>query len=238
VDRERILSLAEESLEDVNGTLLTVVRHPFRLPTFHQVVYVIPTEEKIAKYNPLYMTDVFTFYELDLWMTAFLSGLPWSIWPVQPESVVDVLYRDSQFGELAEHACKCINIRFFEPDRYINQQLLSVLDLAETEHLDIQDAAKTLRWVLLEIGTAIHFARTGDIETDRNVLKRHFGTNGENLIEFDNVMENWSEKCEDRINDMAMELKGAIACSNVDWDIDLARLQELGQLAMGLRTLA
>jgi len=237
MDREHVLSLAEERLEDVNGTLLTVVQHPFRLPIFFQVVYLVPTEVKISKYYPFSLDDLFTFYELDMWMTSFISGLPWSIWAVQPESVVDVLYRDPQFGELAEHACECINVRFFEPDRYINQELLSVLDLVEMAP-DPHEASKKLQWVLLEIGAAIHFARTGDVETNHDVLKRHFGTNGENLLEFDNEIKDWPEKCRVRINDLAMELRGAVACSNINWDIDLALLQELGQLAMGLRTLA
>lgn len=235
--KEYVLSLAEERLESVNGTLLSVVRHPFRLPPYHQVVYLVPTEEKLRKYNPLHMTDLLSFYELDTWMTAFISGLPWSIWPVQPESVVDVLYRDPQFRELAEHACKCITIRFFEPGRYINQQLRSVLDLVKSNHIDARSAVEILQWVLLEVATAIHFARTGDIETNHNVLKRHFKVNGENLIEFDE-MENWAESFETRIDELALELKGAIACSKIDWGVDLAKIHKLGEMAMGLRTLA
>lgn len=237
MDRELVLSQAEEKLADVNGTLLAVVQHPFRIPPFYQVVYLVPTEEKLQKYNPLNRTESFVFYELDLWMTAFISGLPWCIWPIQPESIVDVFYRDPQFAELAEYACKCITMRFFEPERYVSQQMLSVLELVKKKTLAPKGAVVMLQWVLMEVATAIHFARTGDIETNRDVLKRHFEINGDNLVDFEE-MEDWATKFEERLNELAAELKGAIACSNVDWGTDLADLQKLGQMAMDLRTLA
>lgn len=246
--KDKILEKVDQDIALVDGTVLAVVRYPFYL-NLHEwdkqgyiIIYLASNLPVQKLLEPVTEKGFHLFYhELDEWMSHFVSCQNWALWPVMGEGVVDVLYRDQQFGELALHATQCVSLRFFEDRLEYIHEIYKAIRHMENGILSMQDMASMIKPLVVDLATAIHFARTGDVETNYQVLKRHFDVGQDNLIEVsDEYPEKvvvWIKEIEEKIRDLTAELKGAIACSKIDWEVDLGKMLRLGQLAMGLRQL-
>lgn len=247
--KEKILERVDQDLALVDGTVLSVVQYPFYLDLYewdkqgHIAVYLannLPVREEL---EPVFGKGFHLSYrELDEWMGHFVNCQNWALWPVMGEGVVDVLYREKQFDALALYATSCVTLRFFEDRLGYIHDIYKAIRLMENGILSMQDVTTMIKPLVIDLATAIHFARTGDIETDYQVLKRHFDVDQDNLIEvhdeYPERTDVWVKEIEEKIQDLTAELKGAMACSIIDWGADLSKMLRLGQLAMGLRQLA
>ena len=247
--KEKILEKVDQDLALVDGTVLAVVRYPFYLDLHawdkqaYIVVYLasnLPVQRELLP--AIEKGFVLEYHELDEWMSDFILCQNWALWPVMGEGVVDVLYREKQFDALALYATKCISLRFFENRLGYIHKIYKAIRLMESGILSMRDVTIMIKPLVIDLATAIHFARTGDVETDYQVLKRHFNVGQDNLIEvhdkYPERIDVWVGDIEEKIKDLTAELKGAIACSKIDWEADLGKMLSLGQLAMGLRRLA
>ena len=247
--RDKILDRVDKDVATVDGTVLAVVQYPFYLD-LHEwdkrayiVIYLASNLPVQKELEPAIEKGFYSAYhELDEWMSHFISCQNWALWPVMGEGVVDVLYRDQQFGELALHATECVSLRFFEDRLEYIHEIYKTIRVMENGILSMQEATSMIKPLVVDLATAIHFARTGDVETNYNVLKQHFNDGSHNLIEITEIyplnVHSWIQNIEEKIKDLTAELKGAIVCSKIDWETDLEKLLKLGQLAMELRQLA
>lgn len=247
--KDKILEKVDQDVALVDGTVLAVVRYPFYL-NLHEwdkqayiVVYLasnLPVQRELE--NAIHEGFWLAYHELDEWMSHFVSCQNLALWPVMGEGVVDVLYREKQFDALALFATRCVTLRFFEDRLKYIHEIYKVIGLMESGILSMQAATSMIKPLVVDLATAIHFARTGDVETNYQVLKRHFDVGQDNLIEvsdeYPEKVAVWIKEIEEKIRDLTAELKGAIACSKIDWEVDLGKMLRLGQLAMGLRQLA
>lgn len=243
---DKILEIIDQDVAEVDGQILAVVQYPFyyEVGRYH-VVYLANTSPwdgrmvdpvKHKKYTIIYN-------ELDAWLSDFVSCKNWSIWPIAAEGVANVLYRDNQFTRLSLSASKCISLRFFADRAERLHDIRRLLHFCVTGVLTVEDCVKMVEPFILDLASAIHFARTGDLETEYSVLRAHFSIDDAyNLIEVnDEYPENvyvWVEQVALRAEDLAGELKGAIATSSINWQTDLTKLARLGELAMEFRQLA
>lgn len=246
--RGKVLEIVDKNVAMVDGTVLAVVRCPFyrNLPRF-SVVYLakhLPSGEARSLDISIDKDRIIAYSELDEWMSAFVSCKNWSLWPIIGKGVVDVLYREKQFGELALYATtRCISLRFFEDSMHHVHDIEKVLHRMNASMLSVKDTVDTIRPLVIDLATAIHFARTNDIETDYLILKQHFQVDdSHNLIEIskeypENVYQ-WQKEITEKMEDLTAELQGALLCSKIDWEADLELLIKLGQLTMELRQLA
>lgn len=243
---DKILEIIYEDVDVVDGSVLSVVQYPFHYETktYHVVYLAKTTPWNGAALNPVkHQHYTIVYHELDNWLSNFVSCKNWALWPVAAEGVANVLYREEQFGKLSLYATECITLRFFEDRAERVHDIEKVLLYMDNSILSVKDTAKIVEPFILDLASAIHFARTGDLETDYYVLRQHFQeTDYWNLIEVsDTYPENsylWAENISHKVQDLAGELKGAITCSSIDWQVDLTRLARLGQLAMEFRHLA
>ena len=238
VTREEVLDHVEEQIALADGSLLSVVADPFRTPTFYYVVYLAPTEKKEFEHLDHIRSDTpIGYHELDEWMSRFIRASPNTIWPIADKSIVDVLYRDTQFEQLAVQAQKCITARFFDPEHYLYNPVKRTLIWARQGLCSKEDVLTAMKSYLLSVAVAIHFMRTKDLETDYNVLRGHFKIDDTNLLDYtiDSTGDEWSIEVSDKIGEMMLELQGAKAVTKIQWDSDLEELLLLGKLAMGLR---
>lgn len=247
--KDKILERVDQDLALVDGTVLAVVQYPFYLD-LHEwdrrayfVVYLASNLPVQRELEPAVEKEFrLAYHELDEWMSHFVSCQNWALWPVMGEGVVDVLYRDKQFGSLALYATRCVSLRFFEDRLEYIHEVYKAVRLMESGILSMRDVTSMIKPLVVDLATAINFARTGDVETDYQVLRRHFDVGQDNLIEIDDEypekVSTWVNEIEERIKDLTAELKGAIACSKIDWGLDLGKMLRLGQLVMGLRQLA
>ncbi len=247
--KDKILERVDQDLALVDGTVLAVVQYPFYLDLHEwdkQAYFVVYLASNLPVQRELELAVekefLLEYHELDEWMSHFVSCQNWALWPVMGEGVVDVLYREKQFDALALYATKCVTLRFFEDRLEYIHEVYKAIRLIENGVLSMRDATSMIRPLVVDLATAINFARTGDIETDYQVLRRHFDVGQDNLIEIDDkypeVVSTWVKEIEERIKDLTAELRGAITCSRIDWEVDLSKMLRLGQLAMGLRQLA
>ena len=247
--KDKILERVDQDLALVDGTVLAVVRYPFYLD-LHEwdrqayiIVYLASNLPVQRVLEPVTVKGFhLSYHELDEWMSHFVSCQNWALWPVMGEGVVDVLYRDKQFGELSLHATKCVSLRFFADRLEYVHEIFKVIRFVENGVYSMRDVTMMIKPLMVDLATAIHFARTTDVETDYQVLKRHFDAGEDNLIEvhdkYPAYVHVWVEEVGNKIKDLTAELQGAIACSKIDWEADLSKMLRLGQLAMGLRQLA
>lgn len=244
--RDKILEIVDRDVAEVDGTVLCVVQYPFYYEHIrYQVVYLAktsPWDGRVVN-TVKHKAYTITYKELDAWLSDFVSCKNWAIWPIVGEGVAHILYRDEQFTKLSLYATKCISLRFFE-DRYERlHDIRNILHYCLGGKISIESCVKMIEPYVLDLASAIHFARTGDIETDYAVLRRHFQVDDAyNLIEVnEDYPENayiWAEQVAVTADDLAGELKGAIATSSIDWQTDLTKLARLGELAMEFRRLA
>lgn len=238
---DEILDIIEKRIEVVDGTLLSVVEDPFRFPTFYHSVYLAKTEKRAFTGADKITGGSLSIQEVDSWMTGILSGSMNAIWPIAHRSIVNVLYKDKSFIQIALQAEKCITARFFDPDKFSPWTLKPMLDKAR-HHGGVKSLEKLepiVKEHFMRYGTAIHYLRTGDLETDYNVLKGHFYVGELNIAELDKARKHsWSDEIAEKMMELHSELKGAIVNSKIDWEADMSDLLELGQLVMQLRTAA
>lgn len=243
---DTILEIVDEDVAMVDGTVLSVVQYPFYYEhtTYHVVYLAKTTPWDGAAVNPV-KSQPYTvvYHELDKWLSDFVSGKNWAIWPIAAEGVANILFREKQFNQLSLYATKCISLRYFADRAERQHDVQRILHYCLGGNLSVKDATKCIEPFVLDLASAIHFARTGDIETDYLILRSHFQeTEFYNLIEVsDTYPENvypWAGAISERVEDLAGELKGAIAVSSIDWQTDLTKLAKLGQLAMEFRQLA
>ena len=243
---DKILEIVDQDVATVDGTVLSVVQYPFYYEhkQFH-VVHLAKTSPWDAAHINSVRTQSYSvlYHELDAWLSAFVSCKNWSIWPVVGEGVANILFREEQFADMALYATECISLRFFEDRAERLHDIRRILQYCIGGTLTIQDSIKMIEPFVLDLASAIHFARTGDLETDYFVLRQHFqDSETYNLIEVNkDYPENvyiWAEQMAVRVDDLVGELKGAIACSNIDWQVDLTKLAQLGRMAMDFRELA
>lgn len=237
-----ILDLIEKRIGVVNGTLLSAVEDPFRFPLLTHAVYIAKTDQKIFAGIDKVTHGRLVLLELDEWMTSLMNGVMGAIWPIAPRSVVNVLYRDQSFDEIAMQAEKCITARFFDPDKFnpwIVEPILRQAAMQQLSFEELKNVERIVREHFCRYGTAIHFLRTGDIETDYNVLKSHFYEDDLNVLELtENRQLSWPIEAIDKLKNLHAELRGALAVSKIDWEADLSELLKLGQMVMQLRTAA
>ncbi len=247
--KDKILEKVDQDLALVDGAVLSVVQHPFYLDLHEwdrQAYFVVYLASNLPVQRELELAVekefLLEYHELDEWMSNFVHCENWALWPVMGEGVVDVLYREKQFDALALYATKCVTLRFFEDRLGYIHDIYKAIRLMENGILSMRDMTSMIKPLLVDLATAIHFARTEDVETDYQVLRRHFDVGRDNLIEvhdkYPERIDVWVGEIEEKIKDLTAELKGAIACSKIDWEVDLGKMLRLGQLAMGLRQLA
>jgi len=244
--KEKILEIVDNDVSEVDGQVLAVVQYPFYYEhaTYHVVYLAKTTPWDGAAINSVKRLQYAIFYhELDKWLSDFVSGKNWAIWPIAAEGVVNVLFREKQFNHLSLYASECLSLRYFADRAERQHDVQRILHYCLGGNLSVKDATKCIEPFVLDLASAIHFARTGDIETDYLILRSHFQeTEFYNLIEVsDTYPENvypWAGAISERVEDLAGELKGAIAVSSIDWQTDLTKLAKLGQLAMEFRQLA
>ena len=236
--KEEILDHVEKQIALTDGSLLAVVADPFRTPIFHYVVYLAPTEKKeFGHLDHMHSEIPMGYLELDEWMSSFIQASPNTIWPIADKSIVDVLYRDTQFEQLAVQAQKCITARFFDPQHYLYNPVKRTLIWARQGLCSKEEVLLAMKSYLLSVAVAIHFMRTKDLETNYNVLRGHFKIDDTNLLDYriEGTGDEWSVEVSDKIGEMMLELQGAKAVTKIQWDSDLEELLLLGKLAMGLR---
>jgi len=243
---DKILEIVDRDVAEVDGTVLSVVQYPFYYEhKRYHAVYLAKTSPWDGRVIDTVKSQAYTiiYKELDAWLSDFVSCKNWSLWPVVAEGVVHVLLREKQFNKLSLYANECLSLRFFADRVDRLHDVRRLLHYCAGGQLTIKDSVKMIEPFILDLASAIHFARTGDLETDYFVLRRHFQVDDAyNLIEVsEEYPENayiWIEQLALRAEDLAGELKGAIATSSVDWHADLTKLARLGELAMEFRQLA
>ncbi|MCK5317583.1 MAG: hypothetical protein KAJ55_06690 [Anaerolineales bacterium] len=235
-----VLDTIERRIEVVDGTLLSVVEDPFRFPTYYHSVYMAKTEKRAFTGSDKITGGRLSILELDGWVTGILNGSMNAIWPIAPESIVNTLYRDKSFNDIALHAEKCITARFFDPDKFSPWSLQPILNEARRSGVSLkklQSLQPLVKEHFMRYGTAIHYLRTGDLETDYNVLKGHFYIGELNVVELTKERKSsWTEEIAEKIRELHSELKGAVVCTAIDWGADMSDLLDLGLLVMQLRT--
>ena len=243
---DKILEIVDQDVAEVDGTVLCVVQYPFYYEVKnYYVVYLARTSPWDGRVIDTVKAQSYTiiYKELDAWLSDFVSCKNWSIWPVAAEGVANVLYREEQFNKLSLYATKCISLRFFEDRHDRLHDIRNILHYCLGGNISVESCVKMIEPFVIDLASAIHFARTGDLETDYYVLRRHFQVDDVyNLIEVnEEYPENayiWAEQVALTADDLAGELKGAIATSSIDWQVDLTKLARLGELAMEFRQLA
>jgi len=243
---DKILEIVDQDVAEVEGAVLAAAQYPFYYEhKRYHVVYLAKTSPWDGRVIDTVKSQAYTiiYKELDAWLSDFVSCKNWSIWPIAAEGVANILYREEQFGKLSLYASECLSLRFFADRADRLHDIRKLLHYCVGGQLSIKDSVKMIEPFVLDLASAIHFARTGDLETDYYVLRRHFQVDdGYNLIEVsEEYPENayiWVEQVAVTAEDLAGELKGAIAISSVDWHTDLTKLAKLGQLAMEFRQLA
>lgn len=237
---DKILDNIEKRIEIVDGSLLSVVEDPFRFPTYYHAVYLAKTDKRAFAGFDKITGGQLSILELDTWMTGILNGTMGAIWPIAHRSIVNVLYRDESFHEIAIQAQDCVTARFFDPDKFSPWTLQPMLSMATKQGLKFTEMKTIERLVkehFMRYGTAIHFLRTGDLETDYDVLKGHFYVDDLNILELtENRLTTWTSEIADKMTDLYSELKGAQATSKINWEMDMSDLSKLGMLVMQLRT--
>ena len=235
-----ILDIIEKRIEVVGGTLLSVVEDPFRFPTYYHSVYMAKTEKRAFTGSDKITGGRLSILELDGWMTGILNGSMNAIWPISSESIVNTLYRDKSFNEIAFQAEKCVTARFFDPDKFSPWSLKPILDEAIRRGANLrtlQGLQPVVKEHFMRYGTAIHYLGTGDLETDYNVLKGHFYLDELNVVELTKEKKSaWPSNIAEKMKELHSELKGALVNSKIDWGADMSDLLALGLLVMQLRT--
>lgn len=243
---DKILEIVDQDVAKVDGAVLCVVQYPFYYE--HKKYYVVylartsPWDGRVID-NVKTMSYSIIYKELDAWLSDFVSCKNWAIWPIVGEGVANILQRDKDFTALSLYAQKCVSLRFLADRVDRLHDIRNILHYAIGGKLSIETCVKMIEPFVLDLASAIHFARTGDMETDYFVLRKHFQVDeAYNLIEVsEGYPENayiWFEQVAVIAEDLAGELKGAIATSNIDWQADLTKLAKLGELAMVFRKLA
>lgn len=249
---DKILEIVDQDVAKVDGTVLCVVQYPFYYEHLkYYAVYLANTSpwdgKTIDTFNVIDTVrskkHTIVYKELDAWLSDFVSCKNWAVWPIAAEGVANILYREEQFTQLSLYASKCISLRFFADRIDRLHDIRGILQYCLGGQVSVESCMKMIEPYVLDLASAIHFARTGDLETDYFVLRNHFQVDeAYNLIEVsDEYPENayiWIEQVAITTEDLAGELKGAIATSSIDWQTDLTKLAKLGELAMGFRQLA
>ena len=236
-----ILDLIEKRIGAVDGTLLSAVEDPFRFPLMTHAVYIAKTDQKIFMGIDKVSHGRLILLELDEWMTSLMNGVMGAIWPIAPRSIVNVLYRDPAFDEIAVQAEKCVTARFFDPEKFnpwIVEPILRQASMQQLSFEELKNVERLIKEHFCRYGTAIHFLRTGDIETDYNVLKSHFYVDGIVLELTESSQRSWPIEAIDKLKELHAELRGALAVSRIDWEANMSELLKLGQLVMQLRATA